>query len=65
MSSVYRPSLSSGFNEHLFCIDNVSLNYFSGESTVLLLEREDAVSGWRALMGPTDPDEAREKAPDS
>lgn len=37
----------------------------SGESTVLLLEREDAVSGWRALMGPTDPDEAREKAPDS
>ncbi|XP_028393484.1 thioredoxin domain-containing protein 3 homolog isoform X2 [Dendronephthya gigantea] len=37
----------------------------SGQSTVLLLEREDAVTGWRAMMGPTDPEEAREKAPDS
>jgi nucleoside diphosphate kinase len=38
---------------------------FSGQSTVLLLEREDAVTGWRALMGPTDPEEAREQAPGS
>ncbi|CAB3983118.1 thioredoxin domain-containing 3 homolog isoform X4 [Paramuricea clavata] len=37
----------------------------SGQSTVLLLEREDAVTGWRALMGPTDPEEAREQAPES
>ena len=42
-----------------------SICTFSGQCTVLLLEREDAVTGWRALMGPTDPDEAREKAPDS
>jgi hypothetical protein len=40
-------------------------NVASGQSTVLLLEREDAVTGWRALMGPTDPEEAREQAPGS
>lgn len=45
--------------------DAVNECTFSGQSTVLLLEREDAVTGWRAMMGPTDPDEAREKAPDS
>ena len=39
--------------------------YFSGPTQLLVLSREDAVSGWRALMGPTDPEEAKEHAPNS
>lgn len=38
---------------------------YSGLSMVMVLSREDAVDGWRTLMGPTDPDYAREHAPES
>ena len=36
----------------------------SGPSLFMVLSRPDAVSGWRALMGPTDPDKAKEEQPD-
>ena len=35
----------------------------SGPTMFLVLSREDAVHGWRTLMGPTDPEEAKESAP--
>ncbi|XP_062504205.1 thioredoxin domain-containing protein 3 homolog isoform X2 [Corticium candelabrum] len=37
----------------------------SGPSHFMVLSRHDAIAGLRAVMGPTDPDEAREKYPDS
>ena len=37
---------------------------FSGPSLFMVLSRPDAVSGWRALMGPTDPGKAKEEQPD-
>lgn len=37
----------------------------SGPSLFMVLSREDAVSGWRALMGPPDPDEAKKENPNS
>lgn len=36
----------------------------SGPSMFMVLSRPDAVSGWRALMGPTDPEKAKEEQPD-
>lgn len=36
----------------------------SGPSLFMVLSRPEAVTGWRALMGPTDPDEAKEAQPD-
>ena len=38
---------------------------FSGNTLFMVLSREDAVEGWRSLMGPTDPSEAKETAPDT
>jgi len=37
--------------------------YTSGEVMALLLEREDAIATWRALLGPGDPSVARSVAP--
>ena len=37
----------------------------SGPSLFMVLSREDAVSGWRALMGPPDPEEAKQQNPNS
>ncbi|VDP70303.1 unnamed protein product [Echinostoma caproni] len=37
----------------------------SGRTLFMVLTRQDAVAGWRNLMGPTDPDKAAEENPDS
>ena len=37
---------------------------FSGPSLFMVLTREDAVIGWRALMGPKDPEQAKQENPD-
>ncbi|XP_020893204.1 thioredoxin domain-containing protein 3 homolog isoform X2 [Exaiptasia diaphana] len=37
----------------------------SGKTMFLVLSKEDAVSGWRAMMGPSDPTEAKEAAPET
>lgn len=37
----------------------------SGPSLFMVLTREDAVIGWRALMGPKDPEQAKQENPDS
>jgi len=37
----------------------------SGETLFMVLEREDAVDGWRHLIGPTDPSMAKEELPES
>ncbi|CAI7994440.1 Thioredoxin domain-containing protein 3 homolog [Geodia barretti] len=37
----------------------------NGPSLFMVLSREDAVSGWRALMGPLDPEEAKKENPNS
>ena len=41
------------------------LSFASGPTLFMLLSREDAVDGWRSLMGPTDPTSAKEAAPET
>ncbi|XP_074981719.1 thioredoxin domain-containing protein 3 isoform X1 [Caretta caretta] len=42
------------------------VNYMSeGPSMIMILTKENAVEEWRQLMGPADPDEAKESSPDS
>uniref|UniRef100_A0A8C3TFT3 Nucleoside diphosphate kinase-like domain-containing protein n=1 Tax=Chelydra serpentina TaxID=8475 RepID=A0A8C3TFT3_CHESE len=36
-----------------------------GPSMIMILTKENAVEDWRQLMGPTDPDVAKESSPDS
>ena len=38
---------------------------FSGPTQFLILAREDAMGGFRALLGPNAPEEAREMYPES
>ena len=38
---------------------------FSGPTLFMILSREDAVDGWRSLMGPTNPENAKEESPDT
>ncbi|XP_076450826.1 thioredoxin domain-containing protein 6-like isoform X3 [Babylonia areolata] len=37
----------------------------SGPTMFMVLSKEDAVEGWRKEIGPTDPEQAKEQAPDS
>uniref|UniRef100_A0A8C0G5H2 Nucleoside diphosphate kinase-like domain-containing protein n=1 Tax=Chelonoidis abingdonii TaxID=106734 RepID=A0A8C0G5H2_CHEAB len=41
------------------CLQNL------GPSVIMILTKENAVEQWRQLMGPTDPDVAKESSPDS
>ena len=37
----------------------------SGPTLFMVLSRENAVEGWRSLLGPTDPGQAKDAAPDT
>lgn len=39
--------------------------FSSGPSMVMILTKENAVEEWRSLMGPVDPEKAKEEAPHS
>ncbi|KER21339.1 hypothetical protein T265_10312 [Opisthorchis viverrini] len=45
--------------------DDLVKQMTSGRTLFMVLTREDAIAGWRKLMGPTDPDKAAEEAPAS
>lgn len=38
---------------------------YSGPTYLMVLSREDAVQGWRQMIGPTDPEKAKEENPES
>ena len=56
-----------------FYKDHTDKDYFgdltdhmtSGPTLFMVLSREDAVDGWRSIIGPTDPEQAKEQNPDS
>ena len=50
---------------HLALNNVLILSYCSGPSLFMVLSKEEAVLGWRALMGPKDPTEAKDSAPDT
>ena len=55
-----------GINYHQFrnSVDRCILEiFYSGPSMFMVLSKPDAVMGWRAVMGATDPEEAREQDP--
>ncbi|XP_071942611.1 thioredoxin domain-containing protein 3 homolog isoform X8 [Antedon mediterranea] len=45
--------------------DQLISHMTSGPSMVMVLSREDAIDNWRTLMGPTDPEVAKDQAPES
>ena len=46
--------------------DILSLTHMcSGPSMFMVLTREDAVAGWRAMMGPPDPEAAKDQNPNT
>ena len=48
----------------LLCICGaVHLCPYSGPSLFMVLTKHEAITGWRALMGPVDPLEAKEQDP--
>lgn len=65
-SSIASLSLWRYFTAKHICnvLSLASLSWQSGPSAVMVLSSEDAVMGWRALMGPVDPEEAKTMAPD-
>lgn len=59
------------FVHYFLCCKTYSsncINFFlpnSGPTYIMVLSREDAVQGWRQVIGPTDPEKAKEENPDS
>uniref|UniRef100_A0A8W8L7M3 Nucleoside diphosphate kinase-like domain-containing protein n=1 Tax=Magallana gigas TaxID=29159 RepID=A0A8W8L7M3_MAGGI len=45
--------------------DDLVEHMTSGPTYIMVLSREDAVQGWRQVIGPTDPEKAKEENPDS
>ncbi|TGZ74876.1 hypothetical protein CRM22_000704 [Opisthorchis felineus] len=45
--------------------DDLVKQMTSGRTLFMVLTREDAIAGWRRMMGPTDPDKAADEAPAS
>ncbi|GAA52851.1 thioredoxin domain-containing protein 3 homolog, partial [Clonorchis sinensis] len=45
--------------------DDLVRQMTSGRTLFMVLTREDAIAGWRQLMGPTDPDKAADEVPAS
>ena len=63
-------TIVSPFNmESIFIrpVNNIDLSWsvliFSGPTLFMVLSKEDAVENWRGVIGPTDPTQAKEQAP--
>ena len=56
---------------HFFVVFGAFFSYtfecivFSGPTYFMVLSREGAVDGWRSMIGPMNPTEAKEKAPET